>query len=350
MTLRAVTEILIFAYGVAFLHVSAVTLVAPKKGPVQVVYALLAADFGLLCLAGSLGVHFHDQNLILNFVSFFALAALGPLGAWFTSLYLGDENSLRMFAVTLIALVGIGVGSAVRVAGVSWHLSFSWIYLSLALNLTITGLCLLRKLGLPWHLPKLLKGFFAIYGSVILLVILMLVGFLTNHSAFVDVLWLLCLLAMFGLTLLVSRNPELFRGLQVLAEETRSAESNRLNNLDIEQLAQRLQLLMEKERLYSKPNLLLEDVAQILKLKPHQLSELVNRFFKTSFTQFIHEFRVREAQRLLQDPSLRILDISLQCGFSSKSSFNRVFHQKLGTSPTEWRNQKASQAGKAFTS
>lgn len=342
MTLRAITELFIFAYGIAFFHVAAVTLVSKNKTPVQLAYAYLAADFGLLCVTGSLGVHFHDQNVVLNLVSNIALAALGPLGSWFASVYLGDENRLRLEGVIGLAVLGVLGGALLRYLGFSWHFSFAAVYTTLAIGLSVTGVCLMKRLGSVAALPKPLKGFFLNYWAVILLVVLMLVGFLVNQQRFVDVLWLLCLLAMFVLTLVVSRHPELFQGMQSLAEDVRRSVSSRLKSNEVDSLVQHLQRAMETQRLFTKPNLRLEEVAEVLGISGPQLSELINRYLKLGFSQYINDLRIAEAQQMLKDSSTPVIEVALQCGFSSKTSFNRAFRTKTGLTPTDWRKPNSS--------
>ena len=58
---------------------------------------------------------------------------------------------------------------------------------------------------------------------------------------------------------------------------------------------------------------------------------------KLGFSQYINDLRIAEAQRLLRQESIPILEVALQCSFSSKTSFNRAFRTKLGLTPTEWR-------------
>jgi AraC-like DNA-binding protein len=65
------------------------------------------------------------------------------------------------------------------------------------------------------------------------------------------------------------------------------------------------------------------------------------RFFKKrtgkTFVRFLNEIRVREAcQRLASQKDQRISEVAYSCGFKNVSSFNRVFRQIMGQSPTEY--------------
>ena len=62
--------------------------------------------------------------------------------------------------------------------------------------------------------------------------------------------------------------------------------------------------------------------------------------------------RVMMAQELLGDTDLSVMDIALQSGFFSLSTFNRVFKDMNGCSPTEYRKmylQGADVAGRTYT-
>ena len=65
------------------------------------------------------------------------------------------------------------------------------------------------------------------------------------------------------------------------------------------------------------------------------------KFFKqsmgTSFTDYLNDYRLNAAQRLLTDTSEDITGIALNCGFDNISYFNRLFKRKYGTTPHKYR-------------
>jgi AraC-like DNA-binding protein len=65
------------------------------------------------------------------------------------------------------------------------------------------------------------------------------------------------------------------------------------------------------------------------------------RTFKTALgnspQDYLARFRIRMATLLLYDTRLKVVDISLQCGFDSVSSFNRHFRAVMGMTPRGWR-------------
>lgn len=65
---------------------------------------------------------------------------------------------------------------------------------------------------------------------------------------------------------------------------------------------------------------------------------------RQSFYEFLDEYRISEAKRLLaRRPDLTIIHISHVCGYSSKATFNRKFKTWVGISPQAYRRQYEEQ-------
>ena len=102
-----------------------------------------------------------------------------------------------------------------------------------------------------------------------------------------------------------------------------------------------LKRAMEANQYYQDPELSLSSLAEKLSLPPHELSRVINTVFKKGFNDFINEYRVMEAARKMQDPAydrITLLGIAFESGFNSKTTFNRIFKQMTGKSPTEYKN------------
>ena len=53
--------------------------------------------------------------------------------------------------------------------------------------------------------------------------------------------------------------------------------------------------------------------------------------------QYLLDLRVKKAQVLLKESSMKLIDISAECGFSSQAQMSKVFHAVLGVSPRYYR-------------
>ncbi|MCL3781088.1 helix-turn-helix domain-containing protein [Prolixibacteraceae bacterium JC049] len=103
-----------------------------------------------------------------------------------------------------------------------------------------------------------------------------------------------------------------------------------------------LNRLMNEEKLYLNCNLGLNELADILKQTPNQLSAILNDYIGKNFYEYINEFRVEEVKSRLVDPandSKTILGVAWDCGFNSKSAFNRIFKTTTGMTPSEFQKK-----------
>lgn len=82
------------------------------------------------------------------------------------------------------------------------------------------------------------------------------------------------------------------------------------------------------------------EVAEKTYVSQWHLSKLLNRHTGQSFSDILNHCRIEHAKKLLEDPSLRIGDISDAVGFLDLAHFSRVFKKQEGMSANEWRNQK----------
>ena len=99
----------------------------------------------------------------------------------------------------------------------------------------------------------------------------------------------------------------------------------------------KLEQWMETERPYLNPEFRLLDLRQVLPLNRTYLSQLINAEYGCNFYQFVTNYRIEEAKRLMTGhPEMTMEDVAGQCGFSSARSFYRTFYREMDMTPTEW--------------
>jgi AraC-like DNA-binding protein len=106
-------------------------------------------------------------------------------------------------------------------------------------------------------------------------------------------------------------------------------------------LHRRLVRAIEEEQVYLRPGLTIEDLAELLKAPTHQLRHLINAGMGyRNFASFLNGYRMTHAQAALADIDRArdtILVIAYESGFASLQSFNRVFKDAIGQTPTDFR-------------
>lgn len=149
------------------------------------------------------------------------------------------------------------------------------------------------------------------------------------------------LIGLTGITYLLFENrfPDFY---QLVAREERQKKYKKslLEGVSKEKIMERLRELMDLEQIYSQLDLKLDDVAALLLITPHQLSEFMNDVIGTNFASYINKYRVRAAKNLLIEyPEKSTLEIAFEVGFGSKTSFNTIFKQQTGLTPSEFRKK-----------
>ena len=115
---------------------------------------------------------------------------------------------------------------------------------------------------------------------------------------------------------------------------------------NLKSLRERLIYLLEKMEIFKNPELKISDVSLLLKTNRTYVSKVVNEELNTNFCDLVNSYRVSYAEELLcsplQDDSPSIAEIAEISGFSSESSFYRVFKNKNGVSPGVYRQQRCN--------
>lgn len=99
---------------------------------------------------------------------------------------------------------------------------------------------------------------------------------------------------------------------------------------------------MAYEKPFLKHNINLEILATRLSIPERTLSRAINQHFKKNFVEFINSYRIVEAKKgLITDQSNQksMLTIMDEAGFNSKSTFNSIFKQQVGMTPSQFRKK-----------
>lgn len=106
-------------------------------------------------------------------------------------------------------------------------------------------------------------------------------------------------------------------------------------------LHRRLMQAMDEERIFLHHGLTIESLAASLKAPTHHLRHLINAGMGyRNFAAFLNGYRLAHAKTALADADRArdtILAIAYESGFASLQSFNRVFKDVIGQTPTDYR-------------
>jgi AraC-like DNA-binding protein len=83
----------------------------------------------------------------------------------------------------------------------------------------------------------------------------------------------------------------------------------------------------------------IEDLARVAGMSPAHFLRLFEEVLGDSPYQFVMDYRVEQAKKMLKDPHRPPIDIALSCGFSDQPHFSRVFKQLTGLTPKAFREE-----------
>ncbi|MEQ9347092.1 MAG: AraC family transcriptional regulator [Thalassospira sp.] len=95
--------------------------------------------------------------------------------------------------------------------------------------------------------------------------------------------------------------------------------------------------VMCRLHLYRDPDLTLDRLARRVVIPARQISAAINRRFGRNVSQVVNEYRIAEAQSLLRETDKPVTEIMFECGFQTKSNFNREFLRVTGMGPRAYR-------------
>lgn len=101
----------------------------------------------------------------------------------------------------------------------------------------------------------------------------------------------------------------------------------------------RIESLLTQDKIYRDPELSLPQVAKQLNTNVTVVSRAINQCFRLKFNDLINQYRIDEVKVKLQSGEYKIQTlpgIAYDCGFNSKSTFNRAFKKVTGLTPMEY--------------
>ena len=111
--------------------------------------------------------------------------------------------------------------------------------------------------------------------------------------------------------------------------------------IPVEEITRMARLVEQRlvEEVFRDPELSLSDLAISIGVHPNRLSFVINHAFGENFCNVLHRYRLDWFVRRASEGALRertILELAFEAGFSSKSTFNRVFKERFRCSPSQY--------------
>lgn len=203
------------------------------------------------------------------------------------------------------------------------------------------NLSYIEKINLQW-LHRLIIGLSFIW---------VLVSFADDEVIFLSLILFVLYIGYYGIKqvgVFSNQQPLESSGLLESKEETKiltvplnniKYENSSLSENQLHDIHKRLLHLIKEKKLYQIPELNLAMVSEELGVHPNTLSQVINTVEQKNFFDYINTLRVEEFKERISKPANQkytLLSLALECGFNSKTSFNRNFKKNTGKSPSEY--------------
>lgn len=102
---------------------------------------------------------------------------------------------------------------------------------------------------------------------------------------------------------------------------------------------QKIQDLIENEKIFKNPELTIVDLANKLETTISVISKTINQGYGINFNDFINNYRIEAIKKSFENGEHKkstLLGIAFDCGFNSKATFNRSFKKNTGFTPKEY--------------
>ncbi len=143
-----------------------------------------------------------------------------------------------------------------------------------------------------------------------------------------------------GLALVYLVSTSLFR-IYPQAVRVSDRMSSDLLSEDEKKLAKKVEDLLSLQKVYQEPTYSRTDLARECSTSETSISRIINIHFEKSFPQLMNEHRVADAKRLLRETNANVKTVAEEVGFNSIASFNRVFKDFSGYTPSQYRKKAA---------
>lgn len=115
--------------------------------------------------------------------------------------------------------------------------------------------------------------------------------------------------------------------------------TSNLSDSECRQIVRKLEKVMQEEKLYTKADLKLMDLATVLGVSSHTLSYVFNQYLKQNYYDYVNGYRIEEFKELIARKAHTKYTLNTlieRCGFGSRASFFRCFKEKTGITPNEY--------------
>lgn len=190
----------------------------------------------------------------------------------------------------------------------------------------------------PSWLRLMLPGIALVGGLAVLLLLLNLmyghIGYTSEYPILLSAAIIIAWLGLVASRRLTTRFPK-------FSDFARPSQTSPKKVKNWNEEGSALKAAVEEGGWFLEPSFSLRDLSERLATNDTYASRAINDGLGMNFSSFINSLRTSHAKSLLTGTQKSVLAIALDSGFGSKATFNRVFKQLVGVTPTAYRTQNS---------
>ena len=127
--------------------------------------------------------------------------------------------------------------------------------------------------------------------------------------------------------------PGMGAGETAAAQEPRE-ELEEDGNIRLSKVAELISQYIRENYMY---DISMQELARTMNYSEPYFCKLFKQCFNKNFTSYLTEYRVEEAKKMLEQPTVNVKEIGKAVGYGDSNYFAKVFKRITGQSPTEYR-------------
>jgi AraC-like DNA-binding protein len=125
---------------------------------------------------------------------------------------------------------------------------------------------------------------------------------------------------------------------QTFQKNKSNENTPRLKIEQLREIAEKLDLILKEKKMYTNPELSINDVAEMLGTNRTYVSTSINIFYNQNFCTYINQFRLNEVKEtLIEEGKVSQKELAEKCGFGSIDTMKRAVKQKTGLNMKDWK-------------
>ncbi len=110
----------------------------------------------------------------------------------------------------------------------------------------------------------------------------------------------------------------------------------KIQEAEARQLYEQVNNVLEQN--YQNQDLNIDKVAEIMGVRKHKISQLLNDTYNVNFSSYLRKFRIDKVKNMIQSNEVFTLEaIGQECGFKAKSSYYAAFKKETGMTPLQFK-------------